>query len=215
MKKVLFTLFALFIFLSSAARGADWATLAAQVRPSLGFVEMLDENGNHAGSCTAFSINDAKDYFLTADHCAEFSMTVDGKMAFPIYADETSDLMVLVVPDSGSYPAFKLASEVATGEPVAAYGWGFGLEFPTFKAGEVATPSVKVPELATNGYGTPDDTYTILDFDVIHGMSGGPVFNEKGELISIVQLAGPDYVGVGRSLGEITAKVGNYFTANQ
>lgn len=211
---ILAALLVAFSVFGLSVRAQDWTSVADKIRPSLGHLVMHDKDGVYAGNCTALSINDEKDYFLSANHCKADQMTLDGKPATSIYSNDVADLMVVVVPRSGSYPALKLATSVGVGEEVGAYGWGFGLAVPTFKAGHVAVPSVKIPELFTEmGYGSVEDTYTILDFNVIHGMSGGPVFDGNGDLVSIVQVESPlpDSVGIGRSVGEITAKVGKYF----
>lgn len=216
LQRILAAVIAAVFVIAAPVSASDWQKQAEQLRKSIAFVGIYDEEANLTGSCTAFSINDAKDYFLTAAHCYEGALKVDDKNAYVIYYDQVADLLVLVVPDSGTYPALKLATKVAAGEEVASYGWGYGLDFPTFRAGVVSTADVKFPQIsAAYGYGGPDERYTLCEFLGIHGMSGGPVVDAQGNLVTIVQIGIPDSTDAGRSLSELTSKVGKYFTADK
>lgn len=212
---LLSALLAVLLIFTPSLHAADWSSVAIKVRPSLAYLAIFDENGMPAGSCTAFSINDEKDYFLTAAHCNMGGyLAVDGYNAYPIYVDLASDLMIVNAPESGDgeYVSLMMTEHVKAGEAVGAYGWGLGLAAPSFEAGDISIVSVKIPQIAKEWqYGTPDETYTVLDFLPAHGMSGGPVFNSKGEVVSIIQIQLPDSLGAGRSLEEIRAKVGKYW----
>lgn len=207
MKRTLLTLVLAFLVVVSPLRAGSWEDVAAKVSKSIGQVTIM-EDGDVKGYCTAFSINDAKDYFLTADHCLGQYLTVDGMNAYPIWSDPEADLLLLVVPDSGEgkYPALKMASAMPVqGAPAAGLGYGYAIFGSTFMAGYVVQPdSTAVLE----PYGNKQH-YTLTNI-VIPGMSGGPIFNDKGELISVVQL-GDDKIGIGRTLDEIKALTGKFW----
>jgi S1-C subfamily serine protease len=199
MKRTLFTVVLAFLLVVASAGASTWVDTAGKVAKSTAEVTIF-ENGAIEGYCTAFSINDAKDYFLTADHCYGEYMTVDGMNAYAIWGDPDADLMLLVVPDSGEgrYPALTLAKEMPKqGQPAAALGYGFGTIGTTFMAGYVVQPDTIIPIQPFNG----EQHYTITNI-TIPGMSGGPVFNDNGEIISIVQM-GNSQIGIGRTLNEL------------
>ncbi len=207
MKRIIAAIVVGILVITAPAFGADWQTTAAKVTRSVGELTIW-ENGEVEGYCTAFSINDDKDYFLTADHCFGEYMTLDGMNAYAVWGDPDADLMLLVVPDSGKgrYPALKLAKDMPKqGEPAAALGYGFGTMGTTFMAGYVVQPDTVIQINAFKG----EQHYTITNI-TIPGMSGGPVFNDKGEVISIVQM-GNDKIGIGRTLNELKALTGNFW----
>lgn len=212
------TLTALLISLLVAAplMAFSWEKPAAKVERSVQRMSMsyTDDFGNTGqGACTAFSINDLRDYFLTAAHCFGTDMTVGGHEARLVLLDEASDLMVLMVPQSGEVPEVKFASlrtcpksfrdYVCQGEDVAAMGFGFGGDVPLLKTGTVSYPDVRIPEIG------PNEHILLVGFTYIPGMSGGPVFNSDGKLVGIVQF-GNYYIGGGRTLTEILNKIGEY-----
>ena len=82
-----------------------------------------------------------------------------------------------------------------------------GLTFPLLIQGNVAHPHI---EIAIPGF--PKQPYLILGQSFITGMSGGPVFNWNGEIVSIVQMGDPsDNLGIGRPLDTILRSVGKFW----
>lgn len=213
LKRALAAITAAVLIIATPVGAKSWSSLIPQVRTKVALVKVYALDGELDGSCTGFSINTKLHYFLTADHCLGASMTVDGKDAKVVYQDWPADLLVLQVPEaSGAYQEFEFAKDVRVGEAVAAYGWGYGLNQPTFKAGTVAATALDLSQFVDAGeYGGVDERYLMVDFDFIHGMSGGPVFDDSGKLVSIVQIGTPDEAGCGRSLQELKKKVGSYF----
>ena len=210
------TLTALLIALLVAAPAiaSSWEAQAAKVKRSVQRMSITIKGDT--GTCTAFSINDLRDYFLTAAHCFGEKMTVGGHEARLVYLDEAADLMVLMVPESGEVPAIKMAKlrncpddtrgYVCQGEEVAAMGYGLGLDGPQFRPGWIALPDLQIPEW----FGANE--HMILNaFTYVPGMSGGPVFNHDGKLVGIVQWGdNAGYFGGGRTLDEILEHIAPY-----
>lgn len=202
MKRILATLLAFLLFVSNPLFAFSWEGAAEKVARSVERVVISDAAGQVEGYCSAFSINDKKDYFLSAAHCAGI-LQVGGHPAYIIYLDQASDLMVVVVPASGKVPAIHVSGKVMQkGTPIAALGFGYGVQDALLKTGTVSNPDLMDPEIGEH--------FLFSDFSFIPGMSGGPVFDQDGKLVSIVQM-GNYYSGLGRTAGEITLKVGSYF----
>lgn len=227
MSRIIFTaLLALTLIASPIQAATDWVATAAKVRPSIARIQGTWE-GKTETVCTTFSINEAKNYFLTANHCDlresfingdgdtttgtdDHKIWVEGHEAFPIYQNPDLDIMVMVVPDLDE-PALHLTHEVSTAEPVMSYGWGFGLDLPIIRIANVAIPSAEFPQVFENfHYGSKDATYTLYDAPFIHGQSGGPILNTAGEVVSVCQANIPDSVGISVTVSELQVSIGKY-----
>lgn len=153
-------------------------------------------------NCSAFMINATKRYALTAAHCEEPKMTADGVLAYKVFIDKRKDLMVLRV--NVDRPALKLAAQgVEVGDEVASMGYGAVLEQPMFRIGNVSNVNLNIEELS--------GPYLMVDNHFVPGQSGGPIVNQRGEVVGIVQMTS-DYgygLGVGRDV--LDDKVGSYF----
>lgn len=199
--KHLLTVLALFVFVASTAAQTVWNPIAAKVEKSLALVVVGQE-----GFCTAFSINEAEDYVLTANHCFGHDiegkdLTVDNAPAKLVAKDQKKDLLVLYVKGLDK-PAIHMAKENPhIGDEMASYGFGFALSKPLFR---VTHASAENTEEAPNAI--------ITDTDFIPGQSGGPVVNDKGELVMIVQ-AGTQGLGLGVGVETIKKSMGRYFEA--
>lgn len=188
---------------SSAA--SPWTAIGERIKTATYFLEALDKEGTVIGSCTGFSINVEKHYVLTAAHCDGDSVRVDGTQSYRMFKDERKDLMVLRVTDMDLAAGVKLAEKnPQIGESVASIGYGFGLEQPMFRIGNVSHAAIEIESLS--------GPFVMIDANYIPGQSGGPVVNESGELVSIVQRGA---VGLGFGVGVETIKdrVGKYFEA--
>jgi S1-C subfamily serine protease len=152
--------------------------------------------------CTAFMINASKRYALTAAHCETEKMLADGTTAFKVFVDKRKDLMIIRV--NIDRPSLRLAPQsVEVGEEVASMGYGAVLEQPMFRIGHISNVNLQIEELS--------GPYIIVDNKFVPGQSGGPVVNQRGEVVGIVQMTS-DYgfgLGVGRDV--IEDKVGRFF----
>lgn len=220
MKRTLCVLLALSLFVAAPAMSSSWEGTAAKVKRSVQRMSITVEDvfGNTGeGTCTAFSINDLRDYFLTAAHCySDLGMTVGGHEARLEYKDDASDLMIVMVPQSGEVPAIQMAKlrdckdgtrdYVCQAEAIGSMGYGLGFDGPQFRLGYVAVPDIIIKE-----WFGPDEHQLLNSYTYVPGMSGGPVFNRDGKLVGIVQWGDSSgFFGGGRTLKEILEKVGKY-----
>jgi S1-C subfamily serine protease len=195
---------ALFFCLTPASQAASvWTLIAQKLTPSVYYLEALDKDGNVFGSCTGFAINQAKGYFLTASHCDGEKVRIAGTASFKMFKDERKDLMVLRAINLDLGPAIKLAkTDPDIGTAVASIGYGFGLEQPMFRLGNISHTRIEIEELS--------GPFVMIDANYVPGQSGGPVLNDQGELVSIVQRGAAGF-GFGVGVDTIRDRVGRYF----
>lgn len=128
-------------------------------------------------TCTAFVIRESR--ILTANHCTHdaTSFMADGKPATIISQDEFFDLALLKV--ETTRPALRLrTTAMYRGDHVTALGYGGGRDFILQMPGVYAMPSIVM-----------DDTFApcdVFSYQGIPGMSGGPVVDDEGRLVSVV-----------------------------
>jgi serine protease Do len=115
------------------------------------------------------------------DHATEVTVTTaDGKTlaAKVIGTDAKTDLALLKVTDSGTYPFVKFAPHAPrVGDWVIAVGNPFGLG-GTVTAGIV---SARGRDIGSGPY----DDFIQIDAPVNHGNSGGPTFNTDGDVVGV------------------------------
>lgn len=124
-------------------------------------------------------------YVVTNNHvvanAAEVQLVTDsGKTlsAKVIGTDPRTDLALLKVNEAGNYPFVQLASgKPRTGEWVLAVGNPFGL-------GGTVTAGIVSAQGRDIGSG-PYDDFLQIDAAVNRGNSGGPTFNQKGEVVGV------------------------------
>lgn len=197
MRTLLFTL--LFSLLAVPAFAQDWAEVVKKIEKALVFVETED------GGCTGFVVDTARKYVLTAAHCDGKQILVDRVPGKLISKDTKKDLLILEVEYlDPSRTALKLATaEPQIGQEVMSAGYGYTLERPFFRKAMVSDNRVMIP---AGNIGGP---YIGVDSGWIEGQSGGPVVNESGEVVSIVQLAS-DKLGIGVSASIIRERMGRF-----
>lgn len=199
MRKVLASLIGLLLFFTPVL-ASSWNPIAEKMEKSLAFLVVGEE-----GSCTAFSINQKENYVLTANHCFGHDiegkdLLVDNSPAKLVAKDLKKDLMVLFVKGLDK-PAIHLAkNNPKVGDEMASYGFGYGLSKPLFR---VTHASAIDTEEAPN--------MVITDNDFVAGQSGGPVVNEDGDLVMIVQAGDGHGLGIGIGVESIKKSVGRYF----
>ncbi len=115
------------------------------------------------------------------DHATEVNVTTtDGKTisAKVIGTDPKTDLALLKVNEGGNYPFVTFASQAPrVGDWVIAVGNPFGLG-GTVTAGIV---SARGRDIGSGPY----DDFIQIDAPVNHGNSGGPTFNNQGEVVGV------------------------------
>ncbi len=150
--------------------------------PNGGFAQPHPRKGQAQGS--GFIIS-ADGYVVTNNHvvdnATEVTVTIDGGKTVPakvIGTDKKTDLALLKISEAGTYPYVAFASETPrVGDWVIAVGNPFGLG-GTVTAGIV---SARGRDIGSGPY----DDYLQIDAPVNRGNSGGPTFNEKGEVVGI------------------------------
>lgn len=182
-----------------SASPATWAQVSNQTEKSIVRLTMtISEDGQEFDSvCTGEVIDNQRDFVLTADHCIGTSMKADGLDASPLWENKDADLAVLQVPGIDKPEIVPSFGKLAKGDEVATVGYGYGQEQPIFRHGFVANPDAPLPY---PGFGS--GKYVSLDTTYIGGMSGGPVVNQDGRMVGIVQL-GDQTTGWGRGISYI------------
>ncbi len=146
-------------------------------------------HGQGSIHCTVFSINEHEHLWMTAHHCVvnhdETSKNpygdnqINGE-SVTIYKDFPDMDVAIVRTERQSAPALKLAGRAPSiGDSVSVTGHGLGWESLTTFAGVVVLPSF----MSEDG-----QFFSIFDMTVFPGHSGSPVFNAKGEVVSVCQI---------------------------
>ncbi|MGP0104839.1 S1C family serine protease, partial [Rhodoblastus sp.] len=127
----------------------------------------------------------ADGYVVTNNHvvsdATDVKITLEGGKTVPakiIGVDKKTDLALLKITEPGTYPYVEFASSTPrVGDWVIAVGNPFGLG-GTVTAGIV---SARGRDIGSGPY----DDYLQIDAPVNRGNSGGPTFNNKGEVVGI------------------------------
>ena len=131
---------------------------------------------NAEGSCSGFVV--APHRVMTADHCVGESMKSDGVEATVVKEDEGHDLALLDVPTDRPILGFQ-DTPVVQFQQLTAIGHGFGwLQLTVLR---VTVMLVAVSPTADYFDGI------LVQGGYIHGMSGGPVVDDSGLIVGIVQ----------------------------
>ena len=134
------------------------------------------------GSCSAFSIDQKRSLFLTAQHCTrtkEVYITGDEAPVKIMYEDEFNDLAVIQAIGQSRTSLKPAQTDIEAEVPVILLGYGHGWNQPL----SVAASSVE----QYLWFRHPLDLYTTFTPRCYGGQSGGPIVNTAGEVVSIVQ----------------------------
>lgn len=137
--------------------------------------------------CSGFVVDAVRGFAVTAEHCV-----VDGQIAFlvddlPSEVVRTSEWLALVRVPTMTKPPLEIAKKRPDlSAPTWGFGWAFGQKFLAL-------------ERAVAGY---DGTDLVVGGAFIEGMSGGPVVNDQGQVVGVIQggvpaaawLSGPDEI---------------------
>jgi S1-C subfamily serine protease len=155
-----------------AVHVSDWYAHRVVQRVSNSIVHLTSADG--AGICSGFVV--APNRIVTARHCADDTVAADGKPTTLVHRDEFYDLALFSV--ETARPALRIASERPhPGDRVALIGYAWG-QFLVWHFGELEYVNAKVQD---------DFAKCMLtDRDGVGGMSGGPVVNLEGDVVSVV-----------------------------
>lgn len=199
MKRVLVAIGLLCVFAASAHAVSEWNPVAVKLAKSIAYLTGPD------GSCTAWSIDQTRDYAMTAAHCDQKDMLVDNIPAKVVAKDSKKDLLVLEVKGMDK-PALHLAKDnPKVGDEVASYGFGLALERPFFRVTHVSDDGLYIP---FEGVGGP---FILTDTNFIGGQSGAPVVDLSGSVVMIVQMGSNAGFGLGVGAEIMKDKMGRYF----
>lgn len=203
MKRVVASLLLAVVSMLHLSAVDQWPAVVKQVESALVSVESDD------GSCSGTVIDMARKYVLTAAHCDGKELYADRVVAKVVAKDTHEDLMVLKVEELD--PA-RTALTLAAKNPgiqtqVLACGFGYALERPFYRSARISDNAIVIAGIAQTFIGT--------DAPYIGGMSGGPVVNDRGEIVSIVQRSDGSALGIGAGAETIRARVGRFFAQEQ
>jgi S1-C subfamily serine protease len=200
MKLLLLPFLALFSFFHS--HETPYSEMVNKVQASIlrvtGQVDIMQfDGGKRTGDFVCSGEVIAQDRVLTAAHCTHttYPIKADGVVVTVLKVDDATDLAIFQV--STSKPALVMReAEVVRFEPLTGIGYAYGLsrltalavrpflldQFAPFRGSEGSAPGILVQP------------------SYIGGMSGGPVVDEYGQMVGIVQQG---YDGVGYGVGTL------------
>lgn len=163
-------------------------------------VQISDE-GVGGMSCTAFVVDSFRGLLVTAEHCLPQPDTSQPIQILTVKGEGTAQLVkleghaALLKTNILGLPPLSLAKrDPEPGDEVYAVGFGRVLKDYMILFGHVSKAHMDLP-----GWGTD---CTLIDRVFEDGMSGGPVFNLKNEVIGLVE-ASTSAVGVADPVSKI------------
>jgi S1-C subfamily serine protease len=195
MKRLLASLLSLTL-LAVPAAAHDWSNVVTKLAEATAM--LTDFTGD--GFCSGFSIDNERDYMMTAAHCIppmNEGFLVDNAIPVVIHFDRDLDVAVLYVEGMDRRELRPRTKLIKVGMEVGSLGFARenGL-YSHFRAGNVA------------GIGTVDEFEGIwiqLDQAIIGGMSGGPIVDTDGKVVMINQRSDRQRTTIGRDIAAIYA----------
>lgn len=143
--------------------------------------------------CTAGFINAERHLWLTAAHCVSTIGDPDApRMVYPrdyhiagyqarlIAVDLIHDLAILQTPNATAEVTLQLGDPPAWNDEVSLNGYAWGAPQSLYIHGRIANPFYWVEWFQKD--------YCLFTAMVIPGMSGSPIVNKKGKIISVLQI---------------------------
>lgn len=204
---------ALLLIIAPAVAADSWESVSRSLYASVARVSVYTDPGVPAATCSAFSINEDRNYYLTAAHCAGEYLMLDNQIAWRIYFNDELDLMVVQAPGLTRLALEPSRRAVTQGTEIAAYGYAEGLPLPSLRTGVVQLANIQLDIWVGDpftGRVVTGQRWHVSDYAYIGGMSGGPVVDRSGRIVSIVQLGSPTS-GLGRPLDVILEATGQFW----
>jgi serine protease Do len=167
---------------------------------------MLFPNRRLASLGTGFLVS-ARGHLLTNNHvvagCTAVSVTPPGAEAVAgklLAADKARDLALVAAPLAGHPVAtFRAREDLAPASDIAVVGYPL--------LGRVAIMPIFVQGIVTAGGTPPGRDRYLINMDVRHGNSGGPVVDRAGEVVGVV-VAKADTPAIYQHTGRVVRDVG-------
>jgi len=132
------------------------------------------------GHCTAFAIRFDPPTYVTSSHCLlDEAGVINGSKAVVVAVK--GELAGLVVPDGKAIPALILGSKPELGDHIIAFGYGGPESIPFFFEG---------PYLGETKFHDVDHHLSYFQQNTMKGMSGGPIVNSEGRVVSVALCGG-------------------------
>ena len=165
-------------------------------------------------TCSAFSINQQGGIYLSAAHCTDPLTDVNGNIAERptlggkplkvLYKNNLLDIAILQA-DLKRPALYPRRQSIQPGLAVGSFGYGYGMkDAPIFRTAHVS---------AIVKFINPNTITIVLDNGLIRGMSGGPIADDMGKVIS-VNRATDGVSGNGAALSDIITYTRNYWEIN-
>lgn len=163
---------------STCASPLTPAQVATSTFKSIIQVQMKFNDGSD-GACTAFAVRPGG-YYLTANHCIQEELTIDGKQIHLLRHDAEKDLAFFQYDTLVPQPPLTIRTRPLDFlEEVLGIGYAYGLTEP-FVTFAHAEQFAFVPDSgASSG--------THFEGAFIKGMSGGPIVDMSGQVVGIAQ----------------------------
>lgn len=132
--------------------------------------------------CTAFAVRFDPMVYITASHCFGEGTplgTIDGIQVVPVL--QVGEATAVTVPNGKSHPMLILGGRPALGELVTGLGFGGPVRFPFM---------YQSMYLGDGPVMTDGKVLAATQSNYVGGMSGGPIINAEGHVVSIIQCGG-------------------------
>lgn len=193
---ILTTLLALTLY-ACVRPAIDLTPLARRIDiASTSIIRLTGDRGEHGPMvCTGEVVRPYR--ALTASHCMAENMLADGGPVEIIQIDPVADLMLLAL--STSKPPIVLATRpIQRFQQLTAIGYAHG--------STLLTPlGVHVLTIGVSPLSTILPAGLTVQGQYIAGMSGGPVVDDRGEMVGIIQQASDEGMGYGVDVQTIRA----------
>jgi len=170
-----------------------------KVRKSIFPIFFFGKNGTHGSLGTGFFI-DTQGHFLTANHVIK-ALPEGGTLAYKIIAQDINSDLALGKIDSELLPPLQFAKEKAKigqsialcgyplphikANPVTNNGATVGVNIDVTQVRQYWQPTMKMDRIRKNSfYNKPFDSF-ITQHPSLPGMSGGPIFDLKGNVVGV------------------------------